>query len=269
MSSDGHGICVKTTVGNPANNIIVDGFLVENTKLETQFTNVTNITFRNGELRATNTDQRIDGTDANIANGSQFVTLDNVKFSGGAHLTSRGWQDTQPNQALLGAVDLIVKNCWFEGNNERSAIWIAYGPGLEDGYVSTRITFDHCTFDNFTNLFATDAPSVDIEFYNSIVQDIANYNTVRYFDGAGPLGGTTGPYTPDDSYVSVNFSAGFAARSGTNITTLSPLLVDGQTTDGTLMTSGVVTPRYAAGLPLGYLGDVEPLISTRSSLFGF
>lgn len=262
MTSDGHGICVKVTTGNPSNNITIDGFLVENSKLETQFVNVTYITFKNGELRATNTDERIDGTDANIASGSQFVTLENVKFTGGAHLTSRGWQDIQAGQALLGAVDLTVKNCWFEGNNERSAIWIAYGPGNVDGYVTTRMTIDHCTFNNYTNLFATDAPSVDVNIYNSIVNDVANYNTIRFMDGAGPLGGTGGPYTPDDSYFSTNFSNGFAARSGTDITTLDPSLVEGKTTNPTLQVAGVETTNYAAGLPLGYLGLTEPVSNT-------
>ncbi len=260
MVSPGHGIVSKSVDNEPITGHIFDGFYVLNSKIETQFPNVTNITFKNGQVESSDNDSRRDAHDANIANGSSGIVIENVKFINTA-ARSRGWDDTYVEVYNEAAQNLLIKNCLFTNDGLYiSALAVSFG-FPQYLYTTDNWTLDHCTFYNYPRLWEVDKPNTNIQIINSIIVDNPIHSTTRYNDGAGPQGGTTGPFTLNVSYSSVNFFNGFSV-SGTNITTVDPLFVDAAGGDfslqssSPLISSGVSTAEYSAGLPLGYLGGM-------------
>lgn len=280
MNSAGHGIVVKSNnSANPISNITVNDFLVINTKIETQFPNVTGITFERGEVRSTEVDARVEFIDANIANGGSGITIKDVKFTGGASLKIRGWVDiynvTYPYSIDGGK----VLNCSFKGNKSNvsvgvQAIWITHGPGNNDTHSAKDVVFDHITIDDYDRMFYMSSDFEGIEFYNTIVTNTPTLEVIGYHDGAGPNGGTGGPYPITATWNTTNLFNSFSSLTGTssNQTSLDPQLdVDLITTNATLLIAGVATSDYASGLPVGYMGTTvtPPTQSTTKSAFGF
>jgi len=257
MNSDGHGIVFKSSNDSqPITDMIVDGWYVFNSKIESQFPNVTNITFDNGEMDSDETTSRLTGKEANFANGGSDIIIKNSRFLNGTHVALRGWQDIY-NVTYPYAVDGIkFLNCYFGSQDREQAIRISHGPGNSDSHEIRNVTFDHCTFENFTGLAYMSADFSNINFINSIVLDIPTYYFIGYHDGPGGAGGEGGPYPLSANWSSVNFSGGFGARSGTNITTFDPQLdSEGITTNSSLASAGISTADYSAGLPIGYFGN--------------
>ncbi len=276
MGTTGHGIVCKPSQDQVVTNIVFDRFYVENTALETQFPTVDGIVFKNGTVistEGTGFDQ-VRNVGANIANASQNVTIENVQFLNGANCRSSGWNEFIWTDTYFDAsVNLLVKNCYFQKRltNDHSgnifALAVEYGPGAEGGWTTRGMTLDHCTFDGHDVLFRLESPSDGIDFVNCIVKDISIYTKIYYLNGTN---GRNGPYSIVTNWDTCNFSGGIS-RTGTNVTTLSPALdVDFITTNATLLTGGVATSDYAAGLPVGYLGEIDtPVIPPiLDNLFG-
>lgn len=266
MGTDGHGIVFKnrSKIGSetPIDDMIVDGFTVFNSKIEVQFPNTTNITFRNGVIDTDDTGAYTAGKDANLANGGKNITLENIQFKRAAHLTIRGWQDTYDLVYPYSVENLKVLNCSFEGVGVESAIWITHGPGNNDTHRAKDVFFDHCTFSGYFRFAYMSSDFENVNFTNCIVVDQPTYYQIGYMDGAGPAGGTGGPYPLFADWDNNNFFNSFIPNGGsdtnTNSTALDPALdANGVTTNPTLLTAGIATADYAAGLPIGYLGEIS------------
>ena len=258
--SPGHGIVVKPNEGKPATNHLFDGFYVRNSKIETQFPNCTYITFKNGVIEDTDFNERSEVHEANIANGSRYVSIENTIFIN-TRLVSKGWNEHIFSDSYSnGAVDAIVRNCLFINKGTAySPLAIGYSFPSEL-YETKNLTVDHCTFvGGWSRLWEVDKPNSGIVFKNSIVDGIPLRDLAVYHDGAGRRGGTSGPFEMSAEYRYSNFSNGFATPSGTSNTSYLPVFNDPVNDDYSLITGSPLKGIAEDGKDLGFLGISTPL----------
>jgi hypothetical protein len=258
--SPGHGIVVKPNEGRPATNHLFDGFYVRNSKIETQFPNCTYITFKNGVLEDTDFNERTEVHEANIANGSRYVTVENTIFIN-TRLVSKGWNELIfSDNYTEAAVDATIRNCLFiNKGTPYSPLAIGYSfPG--DIYKTQNLTIDHCTFvGGWSRLWEVDKPNKGVVFKNSIVDGIPLEQLAAYNDGAGRRGGTLGPFGLNAEYSYSNFSNGFTAPQGISNTSHTPVFTDPANDDYSLISGSPLKGIAEDGLDLGYLGKLAQL----------
>ncbi|MCW5515263.1 DUF5123 domain-containing protein [Muriicola sp. Z0-33] len=257
--SPGHGIVVKPNEGKPATNHLFDGFYVRNSKIETQFPDCTYITFKNGILEDTDFDQRSEVHEANIANGSRYVTIENTVFIN-TRVVSKGWNEhIYSDSYTSAAVDAKIRNCLFiNKGSPYSPLAIGYSfPG--ELYETKNLTIDHCTFaGGWSRLWEVDKPNKGVVFKNSIVDGIGAKYLAVYHDGPGKRGGTSGPFELNIEYSFSNFSNGFAVPEGTSNTGYFPGFKDPENDDYSLTSDSPMKGMAEDGKDLGYLVNFVP-----------
>lgn len=263
----GHGIVFKGGDGVITGNT-VQNFIVKHTYLEPSFPGVYGNEFLDGYMyvnRAAESDVRVGGT--RIANNSHDNLFQNIVFDGCA-IKFNDWDDGSSGEGANGAAGSAGYNNVFNQcivkNFTYGVMFNIFNTALTDGSTYGN-TLYNCTFYNLDYLFQVQRANTGTSFINCVVDNVSN---LKLESGGYTLGTVT--------YSTSNFSNGFPAPSGTNITTLAPGFADAANGDfsvgANLQDLGIATPFLSANNDLGATqpgGTLPPGDVTAPTVSGF
>ena len=225
LEHNGHGITLKLN----ARYNTIKNCEVKNTNFELQFSSCQYNVVEN----CISSEGIGNGGGFSFANGANLNTISNHTFAKtGLSYWANGEDDAgeiaEAGFKNRGHGNRII-NCKFIGDKggggAKFAISFGYYRFQEIDNPNYNNYYEGCTFYNYEYLFKVDSNNYGNTFTNCVIDN------VDFLEGETFLDGLTYPVPLVGMFSHTNFSNGFAAPSGTSITTHQPLFVDAANSD--------------------------------------